>query len=170
MLRNYLLITWRNLKRNPLYLGLNILGLSVGIAATLLVWQYVIFEKNYDSHLVEGKDLYRVHLDRYDAEELSTQWAGGAAAVGNVMKEQFPEVLDFGKLHAKNAICEYQDKVFRELDCYYGTSSLIDLFSLKTVYGDPKGGLERPNTMIMTESTAKKYFGDVDPTGKQIKV
>ncbi|MEM7510207.1 MAG: FtsX-like permease family protein [Bacteroidota bacterium] len=170
MLRNYLLITWRNLKRNPLYLGLNILGLSVGIAATLLVWQYVIFEKNYDSHLVEGKDLYRVHLDRYDAEELSTQWAGGAAAVGNVMKEQFPEVLDFGKLHPKNAICEYQDKVFRELDCYYGTSSLVDLFSLKTVYGDPKEGLKRPNTMILTESTAKKYFGDMDPTGKQIKV
>ncbi|MEM6767549.1 MAG: FtsX-like permease family protein [Bacteroidota bacterium] len=170
MLRNYLLITWRNLKRNPLYLGLNILGLSIGIAATLLVWQYVIFEKNYDTHLTEGKELYRVHLDRYDAGELSTQWSGGAATVGNAMKEQFPEVLDFGKLHAKSSICEYEDKVFREPDCYFGMSSLIDLFSLKTVYGDPKAGLERPYTLVMTESTAKKYFGNEDPTGKQITV
>ncbi|MEM9936726.1 MAG: ABC transporter permease [Bacteroidota bacterium] len=169
MLRNYFLITWRNLKRNPLYLGLNILGLSIGIAATLLVWHYVIYQKSYDTFFEAKGELYRVNLDRYDDGELSTQWASGAAGIGNAMKEEFPEVVEFAKFHSLEGIYEYDQQTFRETKSYFGTASVFEMFDLEILQGNPVKDFERPQTVAISESIANKYFGEEDPVGKRLQ-
>ncbi|MEM6630569.1 MAG: ABC transporter permease [Bacteroidota bacterium] len=170
MLRNYLLITWRNLKRNPMYMGLNILGLSIGIAASLLIWQYVIYEKSYDTFFEDRENLYRVRLDRYNNEELNSEWAAGCSPVGKALADNFPEVLNYTKMHSREAVFTLEDRSFREVNAYTSTASIFDMFSLEIVSGDPQKGLENPNTLVLSESIAKKYFGEEDPLGKTLEV
>ncbi len=168
MLRNYFLITWRNIRRSPLYSGINILGLSIGIAASLLLWQYVMYEKSYDQHLDQKERIYRVQLDRYDKGELGTQWAAGCAAVGNTLKAQFPEVEEYVKMHTQFGIFRYKDKAFREQKSYFSTASAIDIFSLDILQGEPISGMKRPNTVTISQSIAEKYFGNENPIKKTL--
>src|SRR4028119_1593810 len=87
MLRNYLLIAWRNLRRHKAFSAINILGLAIGIAACLLILQYVRFELSYDNFHAKGDRIYRVQQDRYDKGKLSTRWAAGAQAAGTSSTE-----------------------------------------------------------------------------------
>ena len=170
MLRNYLLITWRNLKRNPVYLGINILGLSIGIAASLLIWQYVVYEKSYDAFFPKKDQVFRVRLDRYNNGELNTEWAAGCSVVGRSLTENFPEALAYTKMHHWEVLITYQDKVFRESDAYMATASIFDMFSLDVLAGEPQQRMKEPNTLVLAESVARKYFGEADPIGKRVKV
>ena len=83
MIKNYFKIAWRNIGRQKGYSGINIVGLAIGIAACLLILQYVSFELSYENFQVNKDRIYRVRQDRYDNGKLSTQWVSGAYAVGN---------------------------------------------------------------------------------------
>ena len=170
MLRNYLLITWRNLKRNPLFLVLNIIGLSIGIAASLLIWQYVYHEQSYDKFYTYQDQLYRVRLDRYNQGELGTEWAAGSAALAPALEENFPEVEVVGRMHHRSAVFNYQERVFLEEETYAATPSVLEMFDITVLAGDPQKGLERPFTVVLTQDVAHKYFGDANPIGKSIEV
>src|SRR5438046_5260597 len=98
MLRSYLKIAWRNIQRHKAYSAINILGLAIGIAACLLILQYVAFELSYEDFQVNKDRIYRVQQDRYDNGKLSTQWAAGAYAVGNSFKDAIPEIEDYVKV------------------------------------------------------------------------
>src|SRR5882724_10576140 len=98
MLKNYLKIAFRNIMRHKAYSGINILGLAIGIAACLLILQYVAFELSYENFHSRKDRIYRVRQDRFDNGKLSTQWAAGAYAVGNSFKDAIPEIEDFVKL------------------------------------------------------------------------
>ena len=98
MIKNYFKIAWRNIKRHKAYAGINILGLAIGIAACLLILQYVSFELSYEDFHDKKDRIYRVQQDRYDNGKLSTQWAAGAYAVGNSFKEAIPEIEDYVKV------------------------------------------------------------------------
>ncbi|HKO79415.1 MAG TPA: ABC transporter permease, partial [Chitinophagaceae bacterium] len=98
MIKNYFKIAWRNIKRQKAYAGINILGLAIGIAACLLILQYVAFELSYENFHTKKDRIYRVHQDRFDNGKLSTQWAGGAFAVGNSFKDVIPEIEDYVKV------------------------------------------------------------------------
>src|SRR5882757_9817635 len=104
MLKNYFRIAWRNIKRHKVYSGINIIGLAIGIAACLLILQYVSFELGYENFQEKKDRVYRVLQDRYDNGKLSTQWASGAYAVGNSFKDAIPEIEAYVKLL-------YRDKV-----------------------------------------------------------
>ena len=82
MLKNFFLITWRNLTKHTLYSFLTIFGLAVGLSAGFLILQYVYFETSYDNFFENKEDIYRVQLNRYNKGELATQWAAGCAGVG----------------------------------------------------------------------------------------
>ena len=82
MLKNYLKIAWRNITRQRGYSLINIVGLAIGIAACLLILQYVSFELSYEDFQANKDRIYRVKQDRYDNGKLSTEWVGGAYAVG----------------------------------------------------------------------------------------
>ena len=170
MLRNYLLITWRNLKRNPLFLVLNIIGLSIGIATSLLIWQYVFHERSYDKFYTHQDQLYRVRLDRYNQGELGTEWAAGSAALAPALEENFPEIEAVVRIHSRSAVFNYQERVFLEENSYAATANALDMFDINILAGDPKNGLKRPYTVVLTQNVAKKYFGDSDPIGKTIEV
>jgi len=86
MIKNYFKIAWRNMMRHKAYSGINIFGLAIGIAACLLILQYVWFELSYENFQVNKDRIYRIQQDRYDNGKLSTQWAAGAFAVGNSFK------------------------------------------------------------------------------------
>ena len=94
MFKNYLLVAIRNLSKNKSISSLNIAGLSVGMAACLLILQYVTFELSYDNFQAKGERLYRLNQDRYTANKLSTHWAAGASAAGPALKRAVPEVED----------------------------------------------------------------------------
>src|SRR3982751_3159939 len=98
MLKNYFKVAWRNITRHKAYSAINILGLAIGIAACLLILQYVSFELSYENFQVNKDRIYRVQQDRYDNGKLSTQWAAGAFAVGNSFKAAIPEIEDYVKL------------------------------------------------------------------------
>src|ERR1700750_342431 len=98
MLKNYFKTAWRNIKRHKAYFAINILGLAIGIAACLLILQYVSYELNYEDFQVNKDRIYRVQQDRYDNGKLSTQWAAGAFAVGNSFKDGIPEIEDYVKV------------------------------------------------------------------------
>ena len=104
MLRNYFKIVWRNIMRHKGYAAINILGLAIGIAACLLILQYVSFELSYEKFQVNKDRIYRVQQDRYDKGKLSTQWAAGAYAVGNSFKDAIPEVEDYVKLLSRGEL------------------------------------------------------------------
>ncbi len=104
MLRNYLLIAWRNLLRHKAFSFINIFGLAIGIAACLLILQYVRYELNYDDFHANRDRVYRVRQDRYNEGKLSTQWAAGAFAVGNSFKDAFGEIEAYVKLMKTDAM------------------------------------------------------------------
>src|SRR5215212_2022779 len=98
MLKNYFKITWRNIVRHKGYSAINIFGLAIGIAACLLILQYVSFELSYENFHANKERIYRIQQDRFDNGKLSTQWAAGAYAVGNSFKDEIPEIDDYVKL------------------------------------------------------------------------
>src|SRR6202165_4705794 len=98
MIKNYFLIAFRNLSKNKAFSFINITGLAIGMAAGLLIIQYVAFELSYDNFHVKKDRVFRVSQDRYEHGKLATQWAGGAFAAGNAFKNNFPEVEDYVKL------------------------------------------------------------------------
>src|SRR5262245_39984257 len=104
MFKNYLKIAWRNVVRQRGYSLINIIGLAIGIAACLLILQYVSFELSFENFQQNKNRVYRVQQDRYDAGKLSTQWVSGAYAVGNSFKDAIPEIEDYVKLVGRDPV------------------------------------------------------------------
>lgn len=167
MLKNYLKIAYRNLVKNKVFSLINILGLAIGMAACLLILQYVRFELSYDDFHEKADRIYRLQLDRIYPDRLD-QSAGLAAAAGPTLKEDFPEVEAYTKLWNifGNNVLSYDEKKFKENQLYFADSSFLHIFSYPLLEGDPATALTAPNTVVLTAKTAKKYFGEEDPMGK----
>jgi putative ABC transport system permease protein len=169
MLKNYFLIAFRNLSKNKAFSFINIFGLAIGMAACLLILQYVSFELSYDNFHVNKDRVYRVNQDRYDKGKLSTQWAGGAFAPGNAFKAAVPEVEDFVKLvPAGNALASYKDKKIVIKKDYYCGSSFFNIFSYPLLSGDSKTALVEPNSVVISEEVAQKLFHNTEVVGQTL--
>ncbi len=166
MLKNYLKTAIRSLTKNHAFSIINILGLTIGMAACLFILQYVTLELSYDNFHANKNNLYRMQLDRYDRGELSTQWAAGCAGIGPALKENFPEVKGFVKMHSSNTVLSYHDLSFRENRVHYATEDFFEIFSFKLLSGVDSSVLKEPYKMVISESTAKKYFKEEEPVGK----
>ncbi|MCR8559780.1 ABC transporter permease [Mucilaginibacter sp. BJC16-A38] len=167
MIKNYLLIAFRNLKKNKAFSFINIVGLAIGMAAGLLIIQYVVFELSYDNFHVKKERVFRVSQDRYNNGKLSTQWAAGAFAVGSKFKANFPEIEDFVKVvGAGSVLATYQDQRITLDKVYFAGNSFFNIFSYQMVSGDPKTALLEPFSVVITETNAKKLFGTANPIGK----
>ncbi len=171
MLRNYFKIAWRNIIRNKAFSAINILGLAIGITACLLILQYVTFELSYDNFHTKGNRIYRVLQDRYDKGKLSTQWAGGAQAAGNSFKAAFGEVDDYVKvLKRQSLIADYGEKSLKVEHVFIASESFFKIFSYPLLTGDVNTVLAEPNTVVLSESVAKRLFGSENPMGKTIRI
>ena len=171
MIKNYFKIAWRNIIRHKGYSGINILGLAIGIAACLLILQYVSFEMSYENFHANKDRIYRVQQDRYDNGKLSTQWAAGAFAAGNSFKDAIPEIEDYVKLvPTGEVITEIDNQPLKIEKVFFSTASFFKIFTYPLVQGDANTALVEPFTVALSESTAKKLFGSANIIGKSIKL
>lgn len=171
MVKNYLKIAWRNLIKNKSYSAINIGGLAIGIAACLLILQYVTFELSYEGFQTKKDRIYRVQQDRYDNGKLSTQWAAGAFAVGNSFKEAIPEIEAYVKVkEAGDIIVEVENQPLKIEQVYFTTNSFFTVFSYPLLYGKTEGLLTEPYTAAISESTALKIFGTTNVVDKVLPI
>ncbi len=170
MLKNYLLVALRNLFRNRISSLVNIIGLAIGMAAFVLIIQYVRFELSYDDFHLNEKVIYRIQQDRYDKGELSTQWAAGCPAVGQALYENFEEVENFTRFQKIEGVFSYGEKKFRESEIYAADTSFFKVFSFTMVEGDLNTALLNPMEMILSETIARKYFGEDNPIGESMRL
>ncbi|MCB9294736.1 MAG: ABC transporter permease [Lewinellaceae bacterium] len=171
MWQNYLKIAWRNLLRNRSYALVNILGLAVGLACFMFIILYVQDELSYDRWQERGDRIYRMALERkYPGR--SRHYAIIPPGYGEVLKKEFPEVEEACRLfffEEFGIVLKRGSEVFKEEQVVWADSSFFELFSIPLLKGDARTVLARPNTAVLTEKLAKKYFGDENPVGKVLE-
>ncbi|MGC4023002.1 MAG: ABC transporter permease [Cyclobacteriaceae bacterium] len=171
MYRNYLIITWRNLLKKKGYSTINISGLALGIACCLLIFMYVNYERSFDTYHKNGDRIYRViHGSKDETKSTENYWVWGNAPIAQALHDNFPEIDKVVQFSGRaDILLANGDKSYQEEGIFFMDSTVFDVFSWKLIKGNPKTALATPYSIVLTESTAKKYFGDEDPLGKQLK-
>ncbi|MCI0513505.1 ABC transporter permease, partial [candidate division KSB1 bacterium] len=160
MLKNYLKITLRNLVRQKGYTLINICGLAIGIAVVLLIYIYVANENRYDQFIDKKDRIYRVERWRL---------GGMPTLVGHVLMGFVPEVEKATRVYyPANLVCKKGENLLTINNFIWADSTFFDMFNFKFIAGDPKTALNRPLTVVLTESEAKKLFDNEPPLGKTI--
>lgn len=172
MIKNYFKIAWRNIKRQKAYSAINIVGLAIGIAACMLILQYVWFELSYENFHTNKDRIYRIQQDRYDNGKLSTQWAAGAYAPGSAFKEAIPEIEAYVKIvyNEDPAVAEINNQPVNIDKVFYASSSFFNIFSYPVVEGNAATALTEPFTLAVSETTSKILFGNTNAIGQTIKL
>ena len=169
MFKNYFTSVWRYISHNKAFTFINISGLAIGMTACMLIAQFVLHEFSYDT-FHENKDrIFRLQLDRYNKGELSTRWASGAAGIGPDVKASFPEVKYYVRMTNRNSVFSYGDVFFKEEFAYFASEDFFKIFSYKLLKGVDSLVLKDPYKIVISQSFAKKYFGNEDPIGKTLK-
>ncbi len=170
MLKNNLKIAWRQLSKNRFVTLINLSGLIIGMTAALFIWQYVHFESSYDKFHEKSEQIFRIRTDRINDGVPFMQFAGGTAGAAPLLKKHFTQVDDYVKLRgAGEAVFSYEYGRSVRLDrVFFSMPSLFDIFSFSLVEGDEETALSEPFFACISQSTAKKLFGDEDPIGKTI--
>src|SRR6266487_5519498 len=169
MIKNYLKIAWRNIVRQKGYSAINIAGLAIGIAACVLILQYVSFELSYENFQANKDRIFRVQQDRFDNGKLSTQWAAGAYAVGNSFKDAIPEIEDYVKLVQNGHVTtEVNNQPLKIEKVYFASSSFFNIFTYSLIAGNKNTALKEPFTAVLSETTAKRIFGTTNVIGKPL--
>lgn len=171
MLRHYITTAWRQLTRNKLYTALNLAGLALGISCCLLILLYVQSELSYDAHHSRADRIYRLSAEM-NLAGTPDQFAMVSMAVGPALKERYPEVVQYTRfLYSPNPITvKLGDRLFTETLFYPADSQVFEVFDFELVEGDPRTALTQPRTVVLTQSLAKKYFGDSLALGKRLRL
>jgi len=166
MLRNILKITVRNLVKHKSYSAINIFGLTVGVTCCLLIFAYVGYELSFDRFNGKEDRIYRL-ITTYSLDGTTQELPNTTAPLAPSLVDDFPEVLDAVRFSptVKRSF-KYQDKQFFEDGVFYVGQSFFNVFSFELIEGDPTTALEVPFTMVITEDSARKYFGEESPVGK----
>lgn len=164
---NYLSQIMKSQRAKRSLSAINIFGLSVCIAAALLIVLYVRFELSYDSFHY-GDRIYRVESRLYEGETLTDNWATTAFGHAPAMSREIPGIENQLRITAQDReqVVTYQDKQFTEERYCYAEPSFFELFNFPVVKGEAEGQLVRPNTAVLSRSAAHRYFGEADPVGK----
>jgi len=187
MLRNYLKTAWRNLLRNRTLSLINLIGLSISVAFCILLYFHIRFERSFDSFHANKDRLYRVEMSNLFAKPDEQPKTGFFASLtadadqkndlefplvaGPDMKNDFPEVNAFIRFEEQvDQLVRAGKSVFKEHQTVYADASFFTSFSFPLIAGDAKTVLAAPGNVVLSESTAKKYFGDKDPLGQTIEL
>ena len=163
MFSNYLKIAWRNLLKNKTFSLINIIGLASGLACFILITLYITDELSYDRYHEKANRIYRINSDiRFGGTDLNM--AVSADPMGATLKKDYPQVEEFTRIYASEG-----SKLFKKENAYitedrvvYADSTLFEVFTFPAIAGNTKTALNEPNTVVISESTAKKYFGSVE--------
>jgi putative ABC transport system permease protein len=169
MLRNYIKTAWRNLLNNKFYSAINIAGLTIGLAVGILILIWVQDELSFDSFHKQTKDIYRLEL--WGGTGSSRQiYSIGVAPIGPFSKQQLPEVKDYVRLTGNQdySLYKYRDKVFSDQNATFADPSFFSVFGFHLIKGSSSKPFTDDNSVVITQKTADKFFGEQDPIGKVI--
>lgn len=169
MIKNYFKIAWRNLRNNSLYSLINIVGLAIGISCCMLIYLYVSHELSYDGYNEKADRIFRATAVIY-RQNSDEKFAPTSPIMAQKLLDNFPEVETMVRFNGSNRPLSYKDKLFHDTKIVYSDSSLFDVFTFPLVEGNPKTALSKPYSIVLTESTAKKYFGNEPAFGKMVQL
>ncbi|MFC1543555.1 ABC transporter permease, partial [Candidatus Neomarinimicrobiota bacterium] len=168
MLKNYATIAVRNFLKHWFFSLINVLGLSVGLACSILLLLYVFDELSYDRFYPTAERVVRIGLDgKLGEQEILV--AATPAPMASTLRAEFPEVETAARLiSAGTPVMRYRDKVFSEEAWTFADSTFFQVFPLRFILGEPAQALAHPNSLVITASTAQRYFGQENPMGKML--
>ncbi len=170
MFNNYFKIAWRNIIKNKLFSIINIMGLAIGLASSILIFLWVNNERSYDRFHVKADRIYRVAVRASIGDTKINQTFSSAITFIKLL-EDFPEIENGVKfLRLRNITSKIDDDVYFENGLLGTDSTFFDLFDIPIISGDPKTALSQPNSVVLAESAALKYFGTLDVIGKSISM
>lgn len=165
MIKNYLTVAFRNLRRHRTYSVINLFGLTVAVGGALLIATYLLQEVNYDRFHEHHRRIYRVVVGTIGTEDA---WRGTPAPLGPVLQQTYPEVAAFARVDKTEFLVRTEDRSFYERRMLAVDPSFFEIFSFPVRLGDKEALLSRPDAIVVTESTARRYFGLSDPLGKTV--
>ena len=170
MFVNFIKLALRHMSKNVTYVFINILGLAVGIACFILIGLFVLHELSYDHFHENKKEIFRMVLDgKVGEQEVLT--AHTPPPLAKTLIDEVPEVMDAVRMDAWGETpVKIGDRVFIEDGFAFADSTFFNIFSISLLYGDPEKVLNQPYTMVLSRSTALKYFGNENPVGEVVKV
>ena len=168
MFKNYFRTAFRNLWKNKAFSAINILGLAIGMAACIIIMLFVFYEKSFDS--AHTKNIYRLNeVQNFEGMVQPQNVALSMYPMGPTLTSDFPEIKNFTRVSQENKLdLTYEDKRIFFPSVLYVDSTFLQLFDYEILKGDRKTILENPNSIALTEESAKKLFGDEDPIGKTV--
>ncbi|HYV53732.1 MAG TPA: ABC transporter permease, partial [Chitinophagaceae bacterium] len=171
MLRNYLKIAIRNLWKNKTFSFINIAGLAIGLSCFLLIALYVLDELSFDKYNANADRTYRINSDiRFGGADLHMPVTSDM--MGQLLKKDYPQVEQYTRLYTFNGdkLIKKGNEYINEEHVGHADSTFFDVFTLPAIEGDTRTALNEPNTVVITESMAKKYFNSTQALGKNLEV
>ena len=173
MLKSYLSIAVRSLFKNKLTTVINLLGLSAGIATCILIIQYVDFELSYENQVQANERIYRLTSKTIDAGQIVRYTTLSSSEFVKEAQSEFPQVERYTQLMSTrswfdctvSSTKEGQPITFNEPNFFFADSAFLNFFSYQIVDGNIATALKDPNTIVLSQSAAKRYFGDENPMG-----
>src|SRR5690349_17350229 len=169
MLYNYLLSTLRNIRKNFTFSLINIFGLGLGLTVTLMLSAWVMDELSFDRFHSKAENIYRLSLE-YSFGGQTARTAVSPTALLPALQKNFEEVEAGARVYNPSSfnpfIVKRDDKLFQEDHFYFADSAFFDVFSFRLIQGNPDKALTEPASVILSQSMAKKYFGNEEAMGR----
>lgn len=171
MFKNYLKIALRNLSKQKLYSFINIFGLAVGMAFSVLVILFVFDELRYDHFHENKEDIYRIYRQPTSLNSPIDLELATPLPTGQAMKDDFPEIEDFTRLTPFGSfIIRKNGELLQQSGFAYGDPSSLEIFTFPMLYGDPSSALSNPSSIVITEEMSEKYFGTTNALGEILSI
>lgn len=169
---NYFKIALRNFTKHKFYTLINVSGLAIGIASFIVIWLYILDEVSYDTYHKNAENIYRV-VNVYDFEGVGENSASSPFPVAWTLKGDYPGMIEnvtrvFNR-QVPRTLIEFDDLSYNERGFFFADSSFFEIFDFAFLMGDCHTALDEINSVVISQSTAKRYFGDESPMGKTIR-
>lgn len=168
MFKSYIKIGWRNIIRYKGHSAINIFGLAFGLACCIVIFRYVKDELSFDTFHEKSDRIHRIVFSTNDDGTPSN--ANGSFGPAPAMAKDFPDVETYTRIQmidrGKKLVMKYNENRFYEDKFFFADSTFFDVFTFPMIHGNSETALKAPNSIVITESTAKKYFGDINPMGE----
>lgn len=169
MLFNYLKITLRKLQREKLYALINISGLAIAVACCVILGLYLRSELTYDRYQKNHDRIFRLERE-FNINGKISRYAINSTVIGPMLQEDYPEVQDSVRLrpNLQPILIRHGDDAYYWDRTYTADDNVFEFFTHDIIYGDPKTALVDPNSVAVSETFARTYFGDANPIGETI--
>src|SRR5450432_1857826 len=169
MIKNYLLLAFKNLRKQKMFSLINILGLTVGITCCFMIFLFILNEFSYDNFHKKGKYIYRVmRVGNFNGERAEIPYL--SAPYSTALLNDYPDAVQKAvRVMPDNDLISYKNASFNEKNIYLTDSDFFELFDFPLLKGNRATVLKEPGSIVLTASAAKKYFGNDDPIGKVVE-